>query len=186
MTEITPWNISRQVDTGELAIHYGKITEVCQGGPEIGTLWINGKMPFHSDMFGGPMIIQENKAVFLPRFDRRRRQFELCRIDLDTLRISILTPPRNLIWLDKLEDDILYFYEDLNREALSHFDLAAGELHTAKKNAKDEMRYYPLFAPFLVIIAVFVAAFSILSLLCALGIKSVSKLSRKLCLKGEK
>ncbi len=129
---------------------------------------IDGKILPPGDWFGGPLLVQGAETVFLPRFNLRRRRFELCRIDLITREVHVLTPPRPLIWLHQLEADQLYFYEDLERRELTRLDLATGELHAAKKADGGEMNAV-LLNPFFVIAVTILTAAGIAIILLILG-----------------
>jgi hypothetical protein len=98
--------------------------EIAQGGPEIGTLSINGKILSPSLRFGGPAIYKDG-TIYVPVFIRRFciSGFRICKINSETLDIEIIGKMKALIFLDKIEDDLIYFFEDLDRTKSSQYKL---------------------------------------------------------------
>lgn len=102
-------------------VKYIDLKEVCQGGPEIGCLLIN-ETQLSSSLFGGPFLCQENK-IYLPMYINNflSSGFKLVTIDLITHEQIILSGLKKMIYLDKIENGIVYFYEDMRREKYSTF-----------------------------------------------------------------
>ena len=93
---------------------YFNLTEIAQGGPQIGNLSINDRII--DGQFGGPILFSDN-YVYIPFFIRKffRAGFKLARINLETFNIDTIGPLRNLIFLDKIDDNVIHFFEDVNR-----------------------------------------------------------------------
>lgn len=94
-------------------INYSNLIEICQGGPEIGNLSVNGKL-IEKHRFGGPCILS-NTDIFVPMYVKSffYSGFKLAKINIKTLKINILGKSKNLIFLDRIENDKIYFHEDL-------------------------------------------------------------------------
>lgn len=98
-------------------IVYFDLFEISQGGPEVGKLKINDAII--EGFFGGPCIIK-NDTLFLTSWIRCWfvNKFKITIINLKTLEIKRLGNCKNLIFLDNIDEDIIYFYEDLNKEKI--------------------------------------------------------------------
>jgi hypothetical protein len=88
----------------EFDIRYTNLVEVCQGGPEIGKLTING-ISFTDYLFGGPILFHDNK-VYAPVFIKKtfKSGFQLAEIDLTCFEINKMGKIKVLIFLYKIED----------------------------------------------------------------------------------
>lgn len=88
--------------------------EICQGGPEVGELYIDEQFCFKSDFFGGPMYVFEN-ALYLPM--RRRtlffNGFELVCINLTTKKLSKLKIKDEIIWIDMIDEAGIYYFNSV-------------------------------------------------------------------------
>lgn len=109
--------IDKRIDNYQ--IKYVNLREVSQGGPEIGHLMIN-EVKFSSFLFGGPFFYEKNK-IYLPLYINNffSSGFKLAVIDLITQKVNVLSNLKNLIFLDKIENSKIYFYEDMKREKYS-------------------------------------------------------------------
>ncbi len=164
-TKYYPWNFPDVLKSDEITVEYSDIKEVGQGSPLVGKLSINGQsLPSGYD-FGGPALIG-SKAVFVPRFVQKKRMFELCKINPETRAIKTLITPLHIIWPDKIENGILYFYSDMNRTALSQYDLTSGNLQLAEPNTTEKENPFHWFGillfPFVLIFSVAVMFFTLI------------------------
>lgn len=100
---------------GEDILLYENLMETGQGGPVIGDLSINGK-PISGYRFGGPVLCDE-KNIYAPVFIRRFfvRGFKLGIIDRVSLSVSLLGTAKGVIFLDRIEEGKIYFFEDVFR-----------------------------------------------------------------------
>ncbi|GAA4276539.1 hypothetical protein [Aquimarina mytili] len=98
----------------EKEVSYSDLMEISQGGPEIGTISINGT-PIKSYRFGGPILHKEN-YIYAPVFVKKflGSGFKLSRININTLNVELIGKTKSLIYLNKIEGDKVYFFKDLN------------------------------------------------------------------------
>ncbi|MDR0517620.1 MAG: hypothetical protein LBH25_11310 [Fibromonadaceae bacterium] len=123
MSSETPWSFREVIEVGDLKIEYNNMIEVCQGGPNIGNLYINGmevKMPprrknyvnplfFGDDLqFGGPLLI-DKEYLYIPWFDRYVSRFRLFCWNLTNQTCIIGTEVLPLIILDKIDGNDLHY-----------------------------------------------------------------------------
>ncbi len=151
-TTYSPWNFPERFESGGIVVEYAGLGEVQQGSPLIGKLSVNGTtLP---SRFGGPALIGRN-AVFVPRYIQEAWKFELCRIAPETRAVTSLTPQQHVVWLDRIEGDVLYFYSNINGTALSEVNLATGVIRLAEvkmeKMSFGEVAVGILQAPFVLL-----------------------------------
>ncbi len=113
------FNIKKKIGNNEIV--YSKLIEISQGGPEIGTMCINGKQ-IESYRFGGPFL-SDNEYLFAPVFIRKflGSGFKLAKINLQTLEVKIIGKTKNLIFLDKIENGQVYFFEDSDKTVSGYY-----------------------------------------------------------------
>lgn len=99
---------------GDIEIVYTDLMEISQGGPEVGNLSINGKMV--EGRFGGPSLLDEN-YIYVPAQVKRflGTGFKLARINSITLKVEYLSKVKDLIFLEKIVDNQVYFFEDMSK-----------------------------------------------------------------------
>lgn len=117
-----PIQFNLQKSTREIELTYLKLTEICQGGPEIGHLTINGvKM---SGLFGGPAII-DGYYVYIPLLVNKviGRGFKLAVIDNSTFEVRKFGRTKSLIFLDPIENNKLFFFENIDKAVERCFEL---------------------------------------------------------------
>ena len=105
-----------------IKLTYSDLTEISQGGPQVGSMAINGKaVPGY---FGGPGLYG-NGYVYVPAYVQKVLGwgFKLSRISVSTLKVDYLGKTRNLIFLDEIEDNRVYFFEDLAKTRRNSFQL---------------------------------------------------------------
>lgn len=66
------------------------------------------------------------------RVTKYKWKFELCRIAPETRAVTSLTPQQHVVWPERIDGDVLYFYSDINRTALSEINLTTGALRLAE------------------------------------------------------
>jgi hypothetical protein len=108
---------------GSHKLKYINLTEITQGGPEVGNIIIDNK-DIRPLFFGGPAI-NFNNFLYLPLFDKSffNRGFKIGQIDLETLEVTAFGKNKNFIFLDKIENDVIYYFEDLNKTKKSCYIL---------------------------------------------------------------
>ena len=111
----TPMDFQIEKYFGNHKLKYVNLTEITQGGPEVGNIMIDDRT-ISSFFFGGP-VINKNNFVYIPIFDKTffKRGFKLGQINLETLEVNAFGKNKNFIFLDKIEDDIIYYFEDLEK-----------------------------------------------------------------------
>ncbi len=114
------FDINKKINQTEIT--YTNLKEIVQGGPEIGTISING-ISLKGD-FGGPCIYA-NGNLYAPNYVRKffGRGFRLAKINIQTLKIEYLTKIKSLIYLQKIERGEIYFFEDLNERYLRRINI---------------------------------------------------------------
>lgn len=106
----------------DVKIEYTNLMEICQGGPEVGKLYINDRRVEGS--FGGPALSDGN-YVYVPEYVKNflRSGFRLTRISTKSLRIERLGRVKGLIFLDEIQDNKIFYFEDLEKSKKSSFDI---------------------------------------------------------------
>ncbi|WGK95150.1 MULTISPECIES: hypothetical protein [Flavobacterium] len=119
----TPMDFQIEKDFGNHKLKYIDLTEICQGGPEIGNITIDNKV-IPSAFFGGPAI-SENNFLYIPKFEKAflKSGFMICRINLQTLETITFGKIKDIIFFDKIENNVINYYEDLNRNKKSFYKL---------------------------------------------------------------
>lgn len=107
---------------GNIEILYSKLMEISQGGPEIGTLSLNNVEI--SGLFGGPAVIDKN-YVYIPILVNKftGRGFKVARINAFNFEIDIFGKIRNLIFLDRLENNRIYFFENIDKTIENYYEI---------------------------------------------------------------
>ena len=115
----TPWVFVTELQQDKWHIKYSDLTEICQGGPLVGNLIVNGQKVFCDKRFGGPLLYHEN-LVFIPMFIRKFciSGFMLSIIELNTMRLSTIKDIYDLIYLDSINENGILFYKDIDRTKL--------------------------------------------------------------------
>jgi len=120
MSEILPSDYKETYHYNEYEIKYDNIVEMCQGGPEIGNLLINGKNCFPTNFFGGPLLIEKG-MIYLPVFYRSwlSSGFKLGVINLNNFSLKLFGKKENLILIEKIDGNYLYYFIDLSRNFIA-------------------------------------------------------------------
>lgn len=100
----------------DVEISYSSLTEIVQGGAQIGKISINGTL-LSNDYFGGPFIYLDG-YLYAPKFIRKflSSGFRLSRINVRTFDISMIGKLKALIFLEKIVDNKAFYFEDMNKE----------------------------------------------------------------------
>ena len=91
---------------GETALEYVNSYELCQGGPEVGVLKIDGRVGHHGQKFGGPLLY-DSGVVHLPLVDRGIfiDDFKLAVIAVEAQQLRVSRFNEALILLDQIQGD---------------------------------------------------------------------------------
>lgn len=112
--EIYPINFLDSYSVDGHSIKYSNFIEIAQGGPEVGTLTIDGKaIGDKEDYFGGPPFFYQGK-MFVPRLKKAflGRYFKISIIDLIDLSMKEIGDKEDLVLINKVDDTTVHFFED--------------------------------------------------------------------------
>lgn len=101
-----------------LIVKHTNTFEVCQGGPLVGTLSVDGRSVSEC-YFGGPIAF-EGDFLFGPGYFKR--QFYLSAVHLPTRSVRLLQP-ESLVLIKEVRSSIISYYTDLENtcEKIYHF-----------------------------------------------------------------
>jgi hypothetical protein len=113
---------TREVDG--VVVEYRNTRELGQGGPTLGSLYLNGK-PIGGDAEFGPPPLHVDGVLFVPMFSHRwfSTGYVLCRIDLPSGKLTKIGKPRPFMWLRRKEGNRIYFYEDMGQRKEGFIEL---------------------------------------------------------------
>lgn len=116
----TQFDIKKKVGDTELV--YSNLMEISQGGPEVGSLSINGHML--EGRYGGPAIFH-NEYIYVPAYVKKfiKKGFKLVRIKVTNLELEYWGKIKDLIFLDKVEENRIYFFEDISKTILNSYEI---------------------------------------------------------------
>lgn len=122
-----PTSLQRKYSLNGHEIEYRGIMELCQGGPEVGDLFLDGRRVGGDSRFGGPLL-HDAGAIYIPLFTKSffSSGFTLARVELGSGEMSLIGKRRALIYLDKIENSVVYYYTDIERTRLEKLSLEAG------------------------------------------------------------
>lgn len=118
----SPWEFDLRKKEGDVEVVFINEMEVSQGSPEVGDLMLNGE-PM-SGRYGGPVLI-ENGYLFVPIFIKKFcvASFRLVRINSKTFEYEYIGHFHDLIWLDRIENNKIYFFSDLKKTVLNSYNI---------------------------------------------------------------
>jgi len=117
-----PIQFNEKIKIGDIEMIYSNLMEVSQGGPVVGDVLINGKKL--QGRFGGP-ILHKGYCVYAPIQVMRflGTGFKLAKINLNTLAIDHLGKTKFFIYLDRIEGNKIYYFEDMEKTIQKHYEL---------------------------------------------------------------
>lgn len=117
-----PIQFLEEKQIGKYKITYFHLTEICQGGPEVGNLAINNNQI--KGRYGGPFVFKEND-IYIPAYFNSlfKSGFKLARINLVSLKVEYLSNIKPLIFLDKIVENRIYFFKDINKDNMECYDI---------------------------------------------------------------
>ncbi len=127
MTFSDPTSLQRKYSLHGHEIEYRGIMELCQGGPEVGDLFVDERRVGGDSRFGGPLLYDAG-AIYIPRFTKSffSSGFTLARVELGSGKVSPIGKRRGLIYLEKIECGIVYYYTDIEKTRLEKLSLQEG------------------------------------------------------------
>jgi len=119
------FQVEKTVDGFE--IKYSDLMEICQGGPEIGKLWVNNRPVSDSLRFGGPLVYSSG-FIYAPVFARGfvSSGFILAIINATTLKVEKIGRKLPLIFLDRIEGNHIYFFKDIKKVKSLRYNIRKG------------------------------------------------------------
>jgi len=110
-----PIQFSLQKESCNLKVAYTNLMEISQGGPEVGYLSINGSL-INNYRFGGPCLI-DGEFVYAPIYVKKffGTGFKLAKIHATSLEVVTKGKTKDLVYLDKIKDGKVHFFEDINK-----------------------------------------------------------------------
>lgn len=105
-------------------ITYSNLVELGQSGIQIGKISIDNYKINDFD-FGGPLLYTDN-YLFVPMYKRNffKSGFQLAVINLNNYKIFTIGDVKSLVWLDSIDDNKVYFYEDIMKEKRSYYEIS--------------------------------------------------------------
>jgi len=116
MPNCDPTSVQREYSIEGHEIEYRDLMEICQGGPEIGNLFIDGQRIGDNSRFGGPLLYS-NRSIYAPIYVKKfiSSGFILAKIDIMTNEMKLIGRRKGLIFLEKISDGLAYYYRDLDK-----------------------------------------------------------------------
>lgn len=123
-----PIDFNQSMKEDGYEISYSDTREIAQGGPIVGRLSVNNFLIHPIFLFGGPPLKCKN-LLYVPVFVRKFcvAGFRLCVINLDTREFYMIGKVKNLIFLDRIDNDKIYFYENLEKSNMLSLDMNSGK-----------------------------------------------------------
>lgn len=117
---VFPVNFQSKYSIFNFTIEYRDIYEICQGGPEVGYVYINDVVVNKKLVFGGPPLFQDYK-MYLPKYVGAN--FILSEIDLKTKNIKGFDLKKPLILLKEIAGETISYFSDLDNTKLEFFKI---------------------------------------------------------------
>ena len=111
----SPLDFCVEKKIGVYSICFSDLFEICQGGPVVGKLSINGAS-VQGYKFGGPYLVSMN-FLYIPVLSRKFLGvgFQLGRIDLENIDLTLIGSNEPLIFLDRIEDEVIFYFGDFDK-----------------------------------------------------------------------
>ena len=98
---------------------------ICQGGPLVSTLKIDGNRIGNDAVFGGPILFHKN-WVLAPKLIRKFLKghgFKLLAIELTSHKVISLVPFETMILLSEIRNGEVLYFTDLENTEVKRFSL---------------------------------------------------------------
>lgn len=122
-----PINFPETYGDGKVKIKYQDLLEICQGGPLTGYIFVNGQK-IKEHRFGGPLLIT-SEHIYIPLYIRGffRSGFKIARIDSCNMEISIFGSLEDIIIINRIENEYVYYFDDMKMLFEKKVNLTDGE-----------------------------------------------------------
>jgi len=109
----SPTDFDVKTMIGKISVAYKNLLEIEDGSPLVGLLLIDGKF-INNYLFSGPFLFAE-QCLYIPAYEKKEMGwgFKLTKVDIVKMTVKVLTEAKDLVFLDKIEDGRVYFFEDL-------------------------------------------------------------------------
>lgn len=118
----SPWEFDIKKNNGGVEVVFSDLMEFAQAAPVVGNLMINGQVM--TGRYGGPVLI-ENGYLYAPICVKRfcGTVFKIVKINCTTYESEYIGRLRHLIWLDRIEDGKIHFFDHINKSILNSYDV---------------------------------------------------------------
>lgn len=119
----TPVHFIHTIQTERHLIEYRNVVEILGEKIGVGSLYINDLI-ISKRYFGAPFLYTESDII-LPVLIRTmwKNSFKIGLIDLINNELKIIGEKKDLIFLEKVADDMIYYYTDLEKSVLYHLQI---------------------------------------------------------------
>ena len=114
------FNFNSNIHIKGYSIEYKNMMEVCQGGPLVGDLYINGKRVSYN-RYGGPLLNDEY-FIYITIFSRS--SFILSKIRMSDFETLLIGSHKDVICLKNIDDDKIYYYDSIYNDVIKVYDLS--------------------------------------------------------------
>lgn len=125
----TPFHVVPVRTINGTEIKLNNLMELCQGGPEVGTMSINGKTISGRDLFGGPILVYKNH-VFAPVYIKSffKTGFKISMIEINSGKRKNISTMYPLINLLEIKDGLVRFCTDLEQGLIEELQISLESL----------------------------------------------------------
>jgi len=111
----TAWQFQTEREFGKHKLRYINVSELGMDGPTVGNVTIDDTM-ISSAIFGGPPI-SDGVYLYIPEFQRNlfSSGFKICKVNMETLQNRVYGELKPVIALDRIENNIIYYFADRNQ-----------------------------------------------------------------------
>lgn len=119
----SPTDFDVKTMVGKVTVAYKNLLEIEEGSPLVGLLLINGKF-INNYLFSGPFLFEE-QCLYVPAYVKKETGwgFRLAKVDVVQLTVKVLTDAKDLVFLDKIENGRVYYFEDLYKTKSSYVEV---------------------------------------------------------------
>ena len=124
--KISPINFSAKFNFKNDIVEYVDLSEITQGGPEIGKLFINNEPFLKEKNFGGPLLYYGKRhCIILPIYTEFffNNGFKIIVINLKSKKYKISKKMEKIILFKSIVNDVLEYHTDLNNTGLKSINI---------------------------------------------------------------
>ena len=119
----TPLDFNVKTVINKMEISYNNVIEIEEGSPVVGLLLLNKKL-IGDYLFGGPLLHHE-QCLYAPVYVNTHPGwgFKLARVDMVNREVKLFGEVKNLVFLDKIEGNKIYYFEDMDKTRQAYFEI---------------------------------------------------------------